>query len=554
MKLLKIVFLIMLVFGVTKHDVNAQTVGIIKYDSLAQNGYTLLCPTSSRSSYLLDQCGNVVNQWQSSYNPGLSCYLLDDGSLLRTARLQGNFIAGGLGGRIERWSWDGDLDWEYEIATDTSHQHHDIEVLPNGNVLALSWDLKTSEEAIKLGRIGVSNAGVMSEKIIELAPIGIDSAAIVWEWYLWDHMIQDHDSTKLNYGVVAEHPELWDININVNGNTNLTDWIHFNGIDYNATLDQIALSSRHFNEVYIIDHSTTTEEAASDVGGNIGKGGTILYRWGNPENYHRGDILEKRLFGQHNVSWIPEGFPGEGSLLVFNNGVNRPDGSYSTVDLIIPPLMDDGSYMLNEHEVYKPIEANWSYGRNPGDVEFYSSRISGVERLSNGNTLICNGRRGELLEIDPNGDLVWKYILPLNGNSPVMQGDSPSQNDLFRASRYTSDFIGFEGKYLLSGDPIEINPINQDCTDALTHIAEAFENNAIQIFPNPVQDELRFEHTIEEKINLEIFDAFGNSIYTKVNIAHSLYISLIDIPQGIYIVHVSNQNKSKVHIEKIIKL
>lgn len=58
-----------------------------------------------------------------------------------------------------------------------------------------------------------------------------------------------------------------------------------NGIDYNPVLDQIALSTHNLNEWYIIDHSTTTAEAATSSGGNSGKGGDLLYRWGNPAAY-----------------------------------------------------------------------------------------------------------------------------------------------------------------------------------------------------------------------------------------------------------------------------
>ena len=83
--------------------------------------------------------------------------------------------------------------------------------------------------------------------------------------------------------------------------------MHVNAVAYNAELDQIVLSSPHFNEIWIIDHGTTTEEAKGHTGGRWGKGGDILYRWGNPRAYRNGTKLDQRLFYQHNIQWIPKG-------------------------------------------------------------------------------------------------------------------------------------------------------------------------------------------------------------------------------------------------------
>ncbi|MEO0775718.1 MAG: hypothetical protein AAF146_04120 [Bacteroidota bacterium] len=71
----------------------AQTIGLFQNDSLAFNGYTLFAPSSHTETYLIDNCGQVVNQWQSEYNPGLAVYLLENGDLLRTARIPSCFSA-----------------------------------------------------------------------------------------------------------------------------------------------------------------------------------------------------------------------------------------------------------------------------------------------------------------------------------------------------------------------------------------------------------------------------------------------------------------------------
>ena len=305
-------------------DGQIQTVGLFLNDSLSFNGYTLFAPVSSKNTYLIDNCGNEINVWTSANNPGMSAYLLEDGSLLRAGRVFAHFSSGGSGGLIERISWEDELIWSYTIANETMHQHHDLAILPNGNILTIVWEKRSDITAIQAGKdpLSIGNSGVWFEKIIEIKPIGNDDAEIIWEWNLFDHLIQDIDSTKNNYGVIAEHPELIDINGNNMhaGIPGSADWFHMNSVDYNEDLDQIIFSSRTFNEIYVIDHSTSTIEASSGSGGLAGKGGDILYRWGNPQVYHRGDHKDQRLFGQHDAHWIPKGRPNAGKIMVFNNG------------------------------------------------------------------------------------------------------------------------------------------------------------------------------------------------------------------------------------------
>ena len=209
--------------------------------------------------------------------PGLMTYIHEDGTLVRTERIGSTFGAGGSGGRISQYNWEGDLIWRYDLSSPTYHQHHDIAVMPNGNILAISWELFTREQIIALGRNpDLVKNDIWLEKIVELRPVGTDDVQEVWSWHLVDHLIQESDSSKPNFGIVSEHPEKVNINFNGGGTFPLggnEDWIHLNGIDYNPELDQIVLSSRHFSEIWIIDHSTTTAQAATSEGGDAGKAG-----------------------------------------------------------------------------------------------------------------------------------------------------------------------------------------------------------------------------------------------------------------------------------------
>jgi Arylsulfotransferase (ASST) len=209
------------------------------------------------------------------------------------------------------------------------------------------------------------------------------------------------------------------------------DWTHFNAVAYNPDLDQIVVSVHAFSEIWIIDHSTTTAEAASHKGGRSGKGGDLLYRWGNPRAYRNGSKMEQRLFNQHNAHWIRPGLAGEGHLLVFNNGSGRPGGDSSSVDEIVLPVDSQGQYNRNRRGPYGPIEAVWSYSA-PKKLDFYSFFISGAQRLPNGNTLICSGASGTIFEVTPEKEVVWKYANPVMGNPGGPGGPGRSGSfDLF---------------------------------------------------------------------------------------------------------------------------
>jgi hypothetical protein len=429
--------------------------GLSINDPRALQGYTLMSPFVSPNTYLLDMQGRVVRTWRTDCSPALCASLLENGHLLRPGSIGDASVFGpgpGVGGRIQEFTWDGDLVWDFKFYNAKQLPHHDMTRLPNGNMLLIVWDRKTAEEAIAAGRRPemTGDKHLLPDSLIEIKPTGKTTGEVVWEWHLWDHLVQDFDKTKANFGSVADHPELVNINYGEDelpsplglalrhvvaafggkdvpegdarsrANSAMRvnpDFTHCNGVAYNADLDQIAVSVWTFSEFWIIDHSTTTAEEAGHRGGRSGKGGDLLYRWGNPRAYRAGTKADRKLFSQHNAHWIPKGLPGAGHILLFNNGGGRSDGSYSSVDELILPVDAEGRYVCKPGTAYGPDQPVWSYTA-PKKTEFFSSFISGAQRLLNGNTLICSGANGTIFEVTPEKEIVWKYVNPVKGGAP----------------------------------------------------------------------------------------------------------------------------------------
>jgi hypothetical protein len=438
----------------------------------ASPGYVLFSPLLSGTSYLIDTSGRVVHTWHSEFPPGASVHLLANGHLLRPARdpRLPFFTGGGQGGRIQEFTWNGERVWDFVAGSSERMPHHDVTPLPDGNVLAIVWERKTREEAVRAGRgpERVSDEGLWPDCVLEIAPRPPSGGEIVWEWHVWDHLIQDRDPARSNYGKPAAHPELVDIN-GAETPRSLTDaalerllslgyvlrgasvpdlradFLHTNSIAYNASLDQIALSVSRFNELWIIDHSTSTPEAASHSGGRAGRGGDLLYRWGNPRAYGRGAQRGQQLHGQHDVRWIPADCPGAGNLTIFDNGSGRPGGDYSALVEISPPLSRDGTYRLRPGAAFGPARPSWTYTASDRR-SFFADFLSGAHRLRNGNTFVCSGPTGRFFEVTPQGDTVWEYRNPFSGDAPNPAGDPP--HSVFRATHIPADHPGLAGRDL----------------------------------------------------------------------------------------------------------
>lgn len=365
-------------------------------------GYTLYNPLDSRLTYLKDMDNETVHSWNNARAGGYSVYLTEAGNIIRPALADNIRLRGGAtAGLIQETDWDGEIVWQFEYNTATYLTHHDLEPMPNGNVMAIAWEVKSAAQAQQAGR--EQNSVMWPDHIIEVAPDGDGGGEIVWEWHVWDHLIQDHDRNRDNYGVVEDHPELIDVNLATiqQGPGGGGDWLHINGISYNPDIDQIVISSHFVDEIFVIDHSTTTEEAASHEGGNSGMGGDILYRWGNPQNY--GADGDQVFDVVHCSWWIPAGLPGSGNILVFNNGERARRSSVIEIEL---PIDENGMYHREDGAPFGPAEPVWTYSDG---ASFYSNHLGGCQRLPNGNTLISESTTGYLMEVNEDGDIVWDY-------------------------------------------------------------------------------------------------------------------------------------------------
>lgn len=503
------------------------TLGVVAHQSdKSQAGYTFFSPFSGTKAWLIDNCGRLINRWDRGTRPGLSAYFLENGLMLRTYKPSpaGPFTSASNAGGLELVDWDNNTVWSWELNTPTQISHHDAVYLPNGHFLVLSWELVYTDELIALGRnpTQIAPEGYMwSERILELEPTGSAGANIVWEWRIKDHYIQDVEPTKANYGVVSEHPELFNINLPElnSANSNSTrDWNHFNAIDYHPELDQILISVRNSDEIWILDHSTTTAEAASHAGGKYGKGGDILYRWGNASAYNRAPVSEQKLFGQHGVHWIRDGLKDAGKILIFNNGNGRPGTDFSTGEIITPPQDALGGYILPVTGPFGPANADWTYGNLPGE-NFYSAYLSNAQRLPNGNTLLNAGSPGQILEVDSQRNLVWKYIIPLNGDFPMTQGQTATNNSTFRAYKYPPDYPGLVGKNLSPGATIEngVNPLGCMLSGVASEPGTLMRQPTMRYLP--VSQRLEVLNPENGVLELAVYNSLGVLLFTgKTNL------------------------------------
>ena len=513
------------------------------------NGYALYNKQGSNSVYLIDENSNIAHSWNCSEEANYAVLLKSNGNIMRGTKYNNNQLNGAaVGGMVQELDANANVVWDYVYSNSDHCSHHDITLIGD-NVLLTAWEVKSSSE---LNAAGYDNAN--SDKwathFVEIAPDGFGGGQIVWEWHIWDHMIQDTDQNKPSYGVISDHPELIDINMISSSGPGGGDWFHVNGVNYNEELDQIAFSSRFASEIYIIDHSTTTSDAATHSGGNSGMGGDILYRWGNPSNY---DMSGTQVIpaAVHDVRWIKnDGRPNGGYLQVFNN--EGAGNSQSTIDAIETPLDPNTgyTYLRTAGQPFGPSSYSWRY-----DCPYDAPGQSASNRMTNGNVFVNTsggqGGAGIMYEADSTGQIVWTYNAGGTEKAFRYECEDPGIINLLNNPCNVSwdcvnntcvDPGDGTGTYAFLSDCNSAcliqdswNCINNTCVDpgdgsgTYSSLSECnmicnttsinqLPINTILTYPNPFQDilNIEFELSSNQDISIILYNMLGQVIYQDV--------------------------------------
>ena len=460
----------------------------------AFDGFTLYNKMNQSTAYLINGAGQIAHTWSCPTSANYSLALKPNGNIVRGAVYSNNLItSAAVGGMVQELGPTGNVIWSFTYSTANYVTHHDICLMPNGNVLLLAYVKHTLAELQALGYTGSS--AKYPGRIIEIQPNG-NTASVVWEWNIKDRFIQHADATKPNYLVIAEHPERMNINVTVSGGGGgpggAIDWFHENGLDYNEELDQIVLSARYLSEFFIIDHSTTTAEAAGHTAGNGGRGGDFLFRWGKSANYGITGIAAIPA-ATHDAHWIAAGRPNAGWIQYVNNSGST--GSGTVVDAINPAPVGY-NYPWTPGTIWGPSTYQWRHV-----ALATASGQSTSERLPNGNVFVAVSGQ-YMYEATESGTVVWQY----NDNPPT-------------AFRYLCDDPGI---LALLGDPCGIG----------TGVDEEIEQTPVGLYPNPSNGLFTLKGVDLSKLtDIVVLDATGREV---LRTRAGLTIDLGGSPEGIY--------------------
>lgn len=411
----------------------------IFYPEKCWNGYTIF-QAKEVGALLIDMNGNEVQLWKGLHG-------------FPNKILPGGYVIGNTGERntaygmqdmidLVQVDWEGNIVWrfnQYEYIEDPgedpqwmARQHHDYqrEGNPVGYYAPGMDPLVDQAKTLFLSHRNVKNPEISDKPLVDDIIVEVSwDGEILWEWVCNNHF-HEMGFREDARNIMCRNP-----NWKPSGG-GMGDWMHINSVSWlgpNKWYDRgderfhpenIIWCAREANITAIIDKKT----------------GNLVWKLGpyydtTPELMELGWII-----GQHHAHMIPKGLPGEGNILVFDNGgwagygapnPGSPTGfhnalrDYSRV-LELDPMTCKTvwQYTPLEAGLVTPVDAN----------RFYSPFISSAQRLINGNTLITEGSGGRIVEVTPEHEIVWEYISPYWGK--MMQ-----INMVYRAYRVPYEWI-----------------------------------------------------------------------------------------------------------------
>ena len=451
------------------------------------NGYTFFGVRSN--TYLIDMEGRVAHTWPVGTNP----HLLTNGNVLDATGGDVNAYTG-----LTEVDWDGNTVWSYTESRASYSPHHDFLRIYNRK-LGTNTTLYIANKAITQDQClgaGCNPASAPYTNVTVDAIVEVDTAGtVVWEWCFFDHGIQDYSAALSNYvgsgRSISNYPGR--LNLNLPGRPLTNNWLHCNAIDYNTNLDQIVITAAG-GEFYVIDHGNTftAGNPAASIALAASTNGDFLYRFGDPARYSQGSSPSitanwsisstgnKQIGACSDAQWIPAGCPGAGHFLVYNNGGDLFEStpqSYvfeingylnaSTNDTgayVNPPIANYYLWSAPGHDTDKQKknmsrQITWMY-YSMANQGMFSHLDSGIQRLPNGNTLVCDSTEGHIFEVTSSGTnggaVVWEYINPVttDGITSYKRDSWPAYNYLFRAYRYATNHPALAGRTLLAQSTI----------------------------------------------------------------------------------------------------
>lgn len=416
--------------------------GATLYDpDRAWSGYTLF-QAAGRGALLIDMDGREVQLWHGLQ--GFPNKLLPGGQVLGSTGQRD--ARHGFQDQLDlvQVDWDGRIAWRFDHHEQVSdgpqpprwvaRQHHDHqrEGSPVGYYAPGQEPRTTQARSLLLVHEDVRQPALSPHPLLDDKFIEVDwDGTVLWSWRASDHWQElGFDDDAL--GALHRSPNLRQLDRGAVG-----DWLHINAVsqlgpnrhfdagDLRFHPDNILWDAREANLIAITDKAS----------------GRIVWRLG--PRYDGSAALRELgwIVGQHHAHLIPRGLPGEGNLLVFDNGgwagygratALTPDG-VKTVRRDHSRVLEIDPLTLRVVWQYTPAEAGFAM---PLDASrFYSPFISSAQRLPNGNTLITEGSNGRLFEVTPEHQLVWEYI------SPYWSGGERNLNLVYRAYRYPYDWV-----------------------------------------------------------------------------------------------------------------